>query len=424
MFQISWSNSQWKQLSFVNGEEIISVIDGELIKFEWNIFPGFFTMQLFDGVHKFMACFFAILGIPPDMCDRMSNDTAILPFVLGGLALRSSVRTSPSAFWASWADCLHMVHQSHPVVCPAGASPGRWHRHTSPRRFCAGCSGVGRSAGFRSPFMARPGHGGTGFLRTLTNSRLMPSQSGSGAGFALSNVPSHPLVRCDSQLFRTLLFRRLRLARRFCRCGRPIDAVGPCAVCARAGVSAGRGARETTNVTVCYLDLEAMNVQDGRRLEVIADELRHHGTQLAIDTTIVSVLFYDGMNLSGVRRATQSRLVVLATEVGGRWSTEALAVLRLLARAKARSDHACESATGLETSMVDGHFGSSSRVCFVCRARCMEGRIGLGVRGRSSTGRTIEGSVATLRATLAFVVIERTQPSKRVQRRNQPLGVV
>ena len=35
---------------------------------------------------------------------------------------------------------------------------------------------------------------------------------------------------------------------------------------------------------------------------------------------------------------SRCRLVVLANEVGGRWSTEALVFLRLLARAKARSE--------------------------------------------------------------------------------------
>ena len=100
------------------------------------------------------------------------------------------------------------------------------------------------------------------------------------------------------------------------------------------------------------LDLEAMNVQDGRRLEAIADGLPlHGGAQLAIDTTIVSALHcdgtphigaadVDGLRLAAARRRqertypefvpprSRCRLVVLATEVGGRWSTEALACVR------------------------------------------------------------------------------------------------
>ena len=97
---ISWENSPWKQLSLVNDEEVISLshakvyvfsdsvlclgkvnqnttsnsvweeqlgwfkdspqyrtldtIDGEPMEFEWNIFPGFTTLQLVDEVQKFM----------------------------------------------------------------------------------------------------------------------------------------------------------------------------------------------------------------------------------------------------------------------------------------------------------------------------------------------------------------------------------
>ena len=97
--QISWENSPWKQLSLVNDEEVISLshakvyvfsdsvlswkgesepnikyclgqqldwfkdssqyrtldtIDGEPMEFEWNIFPGFTTLQLVQEVQKFM----------------------------------------------------------------------------------------------------------------------------------------------------------------------------------------------------------------------------------------------------------------------------------------------------------------------------------------------------------------------------------
>ena len=100
MSQISCENPQWKQLSLVNDEEVISLsrakfsvfsdsvlclgkvnqnptsntaweeqlgwfkdspqyrtldtIDGEPMEFEWNIFTGFTTLQLVDEVEKFM----------------------------------------------------------------------------------------------------------------------------------------------------------------------------------------------------------------------------------------------------------------------------------------------------------------------------------------------------------------------------------
>ena len=98
--QISWEDSLWEQLSLVNDEEVISLshakvfvfsdsvlclgkvnqnptsntvweqqldwfkdskqyrtldaIEGEPMEFEWNILPGFTTLQLVDEVQKFM----------------------------------------------------------------------------------------------------------------------------------------------------------------------------------------------------------------------------------------------------------------------------------------------------------------------------------------------------------------------------------
>ena len=69
------------------------------------------------------------------------------------------------------------------------------------------------------------------------------------------------------------------------------------------------------------------------RIEVIVD-----GAQLAVDTTLVSPLHGDG----SARRNSQAReggpgwLVVLAAEVGGRWSEETALFLRALAKARAQ----------------------------------------------------------------------------------------
>ena len=91
------------------------------------------------------------------------------------------------------------------------------------------------------------------------------------------------------------------------------------------------------------MDLAEFNL-DGRRVEVVADGLTlWHGAQLAIDTTLVSPLRRDGSPrpraadhggaaLDDARRRKErtdpelsgdggrARLVVLAAEVGGRWS--------------------------------------------------------------------------------------------------------
>ena len=110
------------------------------------------------------------------------------------------------------------------------------------------------------------------------------------------------------------------------------------------------------------MDLAVPHAHDTRRLEVVADGLPlFGGTQLAIDTTLVSTLHCDGSARRGAahrdgvalltaRRKKErthpeligpharARLVVLAGEVGGRWSEETRSLLCQLARAKARSE--------------------------------------------------------------------------------------
>ena len=108
------------------------------------------------------------------------------------------------------------------------------------------------------------------------------------------------------------------------------------------------------------LNIDNIQRQDDRRIEVIANGLPlWGGVQLAIDTTLVSPLTraseprsragrYAGAAVQDARRAKERtypellqtrrcKLVVLAIEVGGRWSQEATTFLRLLAQAKART---------------------------------------------------------------------------------------
>ena len=100
---------------------------------------------------------------------------------------------------------------------------------------------------------------------------------------------------------------------------------------------------------------------DGRRLEIVANNLPlWNGAQLAVDTTFVSPLRANGTaipraavaNGTALRRARRRkertypelldrngrvRVVVLAIEIGGRWSSEAQDFIWQLARAKSRS---------------------------------------------------------------------------------------
>ena len=119
------------------------------------------------------------------------------------------------------------------------------------------------------------------------------------------------------------------------------------------------GARVTTNT--CLRDLNVDSLRRGdRRLEVIANGLPlFHGAQIAVDTTLVSPIKRNdrpqprtdttpGTWLVEARKRKNNtypelvngrrcRLVVLAAEVGGRWSSETADFLRSLSRARARA---------------------------------------------------------------------------------------
>ena len=113
-----------------------------------------------------------------------------------------------------------------------------------------------------------------------------------------------------------LLLRRLQLPLpltvRSCQCGHFLDAHGHHrTACARAGVLARRGfsvesvasricreagGRVSTNILVRDLDLDLEDPGDARRLEVVVDGLPlHGGSQLAVDTTLVSALRETGL---------------------------------------------------------------------------------------------------------------------------------
>ena len=171
----------------------------------------------------------------------------------------------------------------------------------------------------------------------------------------LSVAPSNVFTRIESPLFRVLLQRRLRfllpLSARQCRCGRPLDNLGhDRAACARAGFLERRGsAVESAGARICR--------EAGGR--VVTNAIG--GAQLAVDTTLVSALHCDGSAhpraahvdgavLVAARRRKERTyselanprgrawLVVLAGEVGGRWSEETRQFLTLLAKARARCE--------------------------------------------------------------------------------------
>ena len=339
-------------------------------------------------------CLSTILGVHPEQRDPAAKDDATLPLALGGLGLRSAVRTRVSAYWASWADSLAMIHQRHPEVADRIVVALDVVNHTlalsaarSAGRQLIGVEGFdppswrALSLGAR-PAMLEPDdfehgtarHGwqheaSSRVEREHRERRIMPSladsekamlrsQSGPGAGLALSATPSKYSCRIATHLFRVLLLRRLRLplplVSRTCRCGRPTDvlghhraararvwSVGEAGFCESAAARVCRegGARVSTNVMVRDLDLRAPDVLDGRRLEVVAEGFPlFGGAQLALDNTLVSALhcdgsarphaaIVDGVALVAARRRkeltypelvgphSRARLVVLAGEV-------------------------------------------------------------------------------------------------------------
>ena len=361
-----------------------------------------------ENVFRCLSRMLQIESLPEDVRAATS-----LPLTLGGLGVGSAMRIRDAAHWGSWADCLEMVQARHPqvaddiirgivsrargclssVACTVlqevGVEVPSW------EALAAGERPEDTSGEEREP--SEPKHGWQKFASTTVQEHhrevvvwpglarseqaLLRSQSGPLVSVPFTSMPVNRVSRVDSQPFRVLLLRRLRLplpiSVRSCRCGRPFDVFGHHrAACATAGVLGRRGfavesavaqicreggARVSTNVMVRDLDISQSNSTDSRRLEVIAEGFSlFGGGQLALDATLVSVLHRDGTakrradttNGVALREARvrkertypelsgsngRARLVVIAGEVGGRWSQETKAFLWSLASDKASS---------------------------------------------------------------------------------------
>ena len=183
----------------------------------------------------------------------------------------------------------------------------------------------------------------------------------------------------EAALYRTLILERLRLPLAVtegrCECGDWVDSKGHRAACPHSGRLRTRAvAPERTlarvlreagaNVRFNFL-LRDMNVavraEDVRRIEVLASGLPlFHGAQLAVDITLRSALTsngeprprsarVDGHVCERVRADKETkyaellvgdrcRLVVVALETGGRWSSEAIQFVESLASSRAREE--------------------------------------------------------------------------------------
>ena len=128
---------------------------------------------------------------------------------------------------------------------------------------------------------------------------LLRSQSGPLAGMSFSAVPA----RIDSQAFRVLLLRLLRLplplSSRRCRCGRFFFFFWyghHRASCATAGVLGRRGfAVENAAARICREAGGSVSTNVWvRDLDLRCPSPLHGSAQLVVDTTLVSVLRGDG----------------------------------------------------------------------------------------------------------------------------------
>ena len=238
----------------------------------------------------------------------------------GGLGLRSAIRRSAPAYWASWADCLSMIHKRHPTTSAALVRVLDGQPNTPFLKAASQCQreltgtmdfvppswedlARGAMPVQREPEDREPGTTHRGwqheasmrvegefreelFSRTSAQIQaLIRSQAGPGAGAAFTVTPTNRETTIPSHLFRVVVLRRLRqvlpLSARSCRCGRPLD---PCghhrAACAEAGMLGRRGyalesimaricreagGRVRTNLMIHDMDVPAPNALDGRR---------------------------------------------------------------------------------------------------------------------------------------------------------------
>ena len=271
----------------------------------------------------------------------MARHIATLPMRLGGLGLRAATRTAPGAFWASWADALHMIDKRLPAlsrtvvrelseVAPLGCLGALVNASDVLDRsgFVARPTWEELRAGARPPLppeRAEPGEWQHGwqyhasasselhFRETLVLAQSCPadqahlrSHSGPASCAVLHGAPTGPEFKLAPDLFRTLVLERMRLplqvSEAHCECGSPLDVQGRHrAVCPRSGRLKSRAqAPERTLARVCReagatvrfnAMLRDMNIAvaatDHRAIEVLASGLPlHHGVQLAVDITI------------------------------------------------------------------------------------------------------------------------------------------
>ena len=351
----------------------------------------------------------AILRLQEDQCNALAKDAASLPLRMGGLGLRSAVRTSNSAYWASWADSLPMVRERHPGVADmivdtpesdpatpifftvveavraiqvANFEPPSWaslsHGARTPPRepdeFEPGCSRRGwqHEAASRTETV----HRDTWIMpRTTSGQCCVPTAA---QDLVWHCRPFPPVLFSESSPItsRVLLLRRLRLpllqVSRTCRCTTAQRAAE--LECWAGGVMLwrawelgsaarqGRGSQRMSSFETWISWHPTFRTRGGwkswPRVSHCTVEHSLRWTPHWCRRTMMTgrqdlgAAHIDGAALVVARRQkeraypelvgprSRTKLVVLAGEVGGRWSEETVTFLRLLAAARARSESA------------------------------------------------------------------------------------
>ncbi len=298
--------------------------------------------------------FCRMLGAEEHQTDLEARSVASLPASLGGLGLRSALRTAESAHWASWVDALPVLASKAPRV--TGMIMTELGRDQGPTTSCLQEVARARTrlgelgaedlptwqeavAGTEPPQPATNNDDDLDFARGwqwyASSAReyffaervlrpiigpdrraLLFSQAASGGAW-LRGIPSESAFVLSPLRFQVSVRRRLRwplpLASHRCRgraCQARQDALGDhAASCPSSGLLKLRsrpfektwarvlregGARVRENVTLFEAGVD-VDPEDGRHIEIVATGLPlHQGIPLAVDATIVSPLQADG----------------------------------------------------------------------------------------------------------------------------------
>ena len=172
---------------------------------------------------------------------------------------------------------------------------------------------------------------------------------GSGQTVAFSAVASSPPTRLAPQLFRVLLLRRLALPPSLLA-WRPLCSVSESRSVGQSGIFCGERRCHKSNLSGTWTCLSLLTMLVGWRLSQMACLFggpSWNSTQLLCPRCVQ-------MGNPEVRQG-RARLVVLAAEVGGRWSEEARSFVSQLASAKESKSAPCPERAVVECCPVLRH---------------------------------------------------------------------